>query len=138
MLKLNEPEKLRFSTPETLDRSSAVTALLTINVSLPSPPTMVSALVKAAPMLMVSSPTPASMLSSPPDAPLMESLPAPPFKMSLAVPPVIVSAPAPPVTFKALVAAAPLRFNVSSSRPMTVAVTVPASNELASTVSAVL
>ena len=89
-------------------------------------------------MLMVSSPVPASMLSSPADAPLMESLPAPPTNMSLAVPPVIVSAPAPPVTLRALMAAAPLRFNVSSSAPMTVSATVPASNALASTVSAVL
>ena len=98
-LALPAPPKTNVSTLDTFVKAKAAIEV-TINLSEPSPPSIVSALVKALPMLIVSTPAPPLMLSAPPDAPLIESLPAPPEMMSLPAPPVIVSKPLPPVTFK--------------------------------------
>ena len=99
------PPRTNVSTFVTLVRARAGKAV-TIKMSVPSPPSIVSAVVKLPAMLMVSIPRPPLMESLP--APLVrESLPAPPEMMSLPAPPVMVSKPPPPVTFKTRVDAAP-------------------------------
>ena len=148
-------EKTKFSTPVTPAKSSDVTATETDKVSLPSPPSMVSFLVRLAPNTKESLPRPPNSESLPvpavstssPSPPSMEllplpefraSLPAPPAITSLPAPPKMVSAPAPPVALietSTLVMPEASRLMVSSSAPMTAAVTVPASSDEALTLS---
>ena len=129
------PLKASVSILETLARA-AVERFVTISVSVPSPPSIVSADVRAAAMLMVSLPAPPLMLSTPPLAPLMLSRPSPPSIVSFLEPPVIVSRPPPPVTFTVL--AVMLEASNKSVSSLfwiaPAAFSVPASNAEASTV----
>ena len=149
-------EKTKFSTLVTPTKSSDVTAAETNKLSLPSPPSMVSFLVRFAPNTIVSLPRPPASESlpvpavrtsspSPPSTELLPlpdvklSLPAPPAITSLPTPPEMVSAPAPPVALidtSTLAIPEAFRLMVSSSAPMTSLVTVPASSAEALTLSA--